>query len=108
MNTEHDRRRAPIAAQIAYLEESFGKILNAMDENPEIIGVLTDRELLALAGWQEDWAVRAECNRREAEHQKQARRFAAFRDQLALVADLPDDTPWSEARSVIAERLKKS
>ena len=35
-------------------------------------------------------------------------KFAAFSDELAILADLPADMPWTEARQILAERIKKS
>ena len=110
-----ERQRAPIAGQIEYLAESFDKLLNAIDKSPELARLLYDHELLALMAWTgadedqgENQVLSDECRRRHDHHQEQELRFAAFGDQLALIADLPDDMPWTEARGILAERLKRS
>ena len=49
-----------------------------------------------------------ECRRRHVLLQEQDLPFASFGDQIALIADLPDDMPWTEAHCILAERLQRS
>lgn len=50
------------------------------------------------------WALVAEDHQATVTEGK----FAAFSDELAILADLPADMPWTEARQILAERIKKS
>jgi hypothetical protein len=93
------------------LHEAFGKLAARLNEYPDRAAELTDRTLLALAAWTggtgEGLVVTAECRRRLAEHKGQAARFRAFGGQLDQIADLPDDMPWTEARGVLAGRIRQ-
>lgn len=104
-------QRYEITGRLATLKAAFDELLGRIVEKRDRLQGLTDTELLALAAWtaEDDFpAIQAECDRRAGHYGEQARRFAEFGDQLALIADLPDDTPWPQARAVIAERLKRS
>lgn len=40
-------------------------------------------------------------------HEEQEQRLTSAREQLGLIDDLPGDTPWTEARRILAERLNE-
>jgi hypothetical protein len=111
--TADNSSRMQMTGKLTVLKEAIDDVLTLIDSHPALVRGLHDHELLALVAFtsdddaddQEDNEVlHAEGKRRHDEYQQQERRFAAFADQLDLIADLPPDTPWTEARRVMAER----
>jgi hypothetical protein len=88
---EDQERRVRISSQVDRVDLDIEAVIDRTDREPDLVKALEDHELLALDAWLEgqNEVIAAECERRRADHEHRARRFA-FRGTVELVPILAE------------------